>query len=84
MFNPEWYKLEAWKLRRAAAIEEAGGKCRVCGGNHDLEAHHTDGYETYMQFLTVALWVVCRDCHRDIHSPDRLRRKAWKRAAMEA
>ena len=83
MFVPEWYKLDAWKRRRREAIEAAGGKCGVCGGQGQLEAHHVDGYESYIQFLTTPLWIVCRDCHRDLHDTDRPRRKAWRRAAME-
>lgn len=79
-----WYQGPAWKARRREAIEQAGGTCQICGTDAALEVHHVKEYRTETEFLRGPFWVVCRDCHRGLHSTGRDRRKAWRAEAMRA
>lgn len=56
----------AWRARRQAAIEVAGGRCQICSGPDDLEAHH----RTYARFGHEAagdLTILCDTCHALVH-----------------
>lgn len=57
---------QAWRNRRLAAIEAAGGRCQLCNSPDNLEAHH----RTYVRFgreLPGDLTVLCGECHQLYH-----------------
>lgn len=57
---------QAWRNRRLAAIEAAGGRCQLCNSPENLEAHH----RTYVRFgreLPGDLTVLCDPCHMLFH-----------------
>lgn len=60
---------EYWRLIRGKKIEEAGARCSQCHKADRLEVHHTT-YEHHGNELHHLddLVVLCRKCHRKIHS----------------
>lgn len=74
----------AWRARRRAAIEAAGGRCQICSGPDDLEAHH----RTYARFGHEAagdLTILCDTCHALVHGrlgvSEEVRARAQRRRA---
>lgn len=66
-----YLRSEAWKERRARAIEAAGGRCQVCNSNRSLNVHHRT-YERVMSEIPGDLIVLCETCHGIFHRNGRL------------
>ncbi len=85
MFQPKWYRLPAWNRKRNEVIAAAGAVCqgKGCSAREGLEVHHVNGYTNYREFITGPVEVLCKEHHRDRHSPGRPDRKRSRAAAME-
>ena len=83
MFVREFYDNPAWHRKRQDRIRQAGGRCERCGGSGRLDLHHTDRYESFMEFMTVGTVLLCFACHQAVHSPGRERRMEARLSAME-
>lgn len=55
-----------WKRRRKQAIDDAGGKCSVCGDAHRIRVHHLH-YKRVGAELPTDLQVLCTACHDRLH-----------------
>lgn len=57
-----YYQTAEWKMLRAYAIEDAGGKCERCGSQQKLHVHHKFGLQNKFE-----LEVLCAECHAAHH-----------------
>lgn len=62
---PAYMKTKWWRLRRAVAVREAGGRC-ICGSPGPLNVHHKN-YKRLWRELREDLEVRCRSCHAGVH-----------------
>jgi 5-methylcytosine-specific restriction endonuclease McrA len=59
---------DAWRAKRAEAIERAGHRCQLCGKPHGhLNAHHNT-YENLGDERPEDLCVLCPKCHKNYHA----------------
>lgn len=62
-------KSEYWKCVRRIKIEEAGGKCQICGSRKKLNVHHNSYAHHYQEHKHLEdLVVLCRNCHEKFHN----------------
>ncbi len=70
----QFLKSPFWRTLRAECIERDGGKCRYCGRDWMLQAHHLmyprDWYDTTLDMLLT----LCRPCHKKEHGIKRGKR----------
>lgn len=69
----EYLNSEAWREKRKASIDLAGGRCRVCNGTERLEVHHRE-YSRLGREWPSDLTVLCANCHKLFHRSRRLPR----------
>ena len=62
----EYLTGEHWRQLSCKMCEEAGFKCRLCGGREVLQVHHRT-YERIGREIPSDLFVVCKACHTLIH-----------------
>jgi len=70
----EYIQSDAWRIRRAAALERAGQRCQVCCSSERLEVHHRT-YERLGHEQPADLVVLCRRCHQVFHDNRTLARQ---------
>jgi len=58
---------DGWRVRREAALHEAGYRCELCGHRRRLQVHHRD-YTHVFHETPDDLIVLCPQCHRKQHS----------------
>jgi len=70
----QWYR-----YHRELMIENFGGKCSICGNDHDFEFHHIkktnisgNGRGSYKRIMDVKLHydcyiLLCHNCHLKLH-----------------
>ena len=58
---------DEWSLKRARAIELAGGRCQLCNSEDPLNVHHRT-YERIGDERPEDLTVLCKTCHALHHA----------------
>jgi 5-methylcytosine-specific restriction endonuclease McrA len=63
----QYIKSDAWKAKRQAAIERAGGKCQLCGKSGVRLTVHHNSYNNLGNEPPEDLIVLCWPCHDSHH-----------------
>lgn len=57
-----------WRCIRKIKLEQAGGKCQICGSKTNLNVHHNTYAHHYKEHKHLEdLVVLCSDCHSTFH-----------------
>lgn len=60
-------KRDQYRRTRATVLKRDGHRCRACGQQHGLEAHHVVMRSLGGKDDASNLIALCRDCHRSVH-----------------
>lgn len=58
---------DEWKIKRQLALQQAGGRCRICNSQKSLQVHHRSYARKGTPEEVLDLVVLCDDCHGWFH-----------------
>jgi hypothetical protein len=63
----EYLQSDEWKIKRQLALQQAGGRCRICNDSEKLHVHHRSYKRKGTPEEVLDLVVLCAECHDWFH-----------------
>ncbi len=75
-YSPEYYQ---WRKK---VLKRDGERCKICGKNNDLQAHHIKAYKDNeeLRYEVSNGIILCFDCHQQVNGKEE--EYEWVFAAM--
>ena len=67
----DYLQSDEWKIKRELAIQQAGGRCRICDSTGPLQIHHRSYKRRGKPDEVLDLIALCDECHERHHKTEK-------------